>query len=103
MQLIFVFRDANFLLGSYVYIVNTYVQIIGVLLATIWCTGTRWYEEGDLGKERAFRTVKFAHSQNSTQTGSEIARDGIIPIYELKTKTDFQRGIDGSEGTSTIV
>ncbi|KAI0669089.1 hypothetical protein C8Q78DRAFT_958983, partial [Trametes maxima] len=40
-QLIFVFRDSSFLHGTYVFLVNTYVQILGVLLATIWSTGTQ--------------------------------------------------------------
>ncbi|KAI0323312.1 hypothetical protein GY45DRAFT_1264816 [Cubamyces sp. BRFM 1775] len=40
-QLVYIFRDSNFLHGTYVFFINIYVQIIGVLLATIWSTGTR--------------------------------------------------------------
>ncbi|KAI0324278.1 hypothetical protein GY45DRAFT_1375691 [Cubamyces sp. BRFM 1775] len=38
-QLVYVFHDNNFLHGAYVYIVNIHLQLIGVLLATIWSTG----------------------------------------------------------------
>ena len=37
-QLVYIFRDSSFLHGTYVYFVNIHVQIIGVLLATIWST-----------------------------------------------------------------
>ncbi|KAI0655753.1 hypothetical protein C8Q70DRAFT_923107 [Cubamyces menziesii] len=40
-QLVYIFRDSNFLHGTYVFFINIYVQIIGVLLATIWGTSTR--------------------------------------------------------------
>ncbi len=38
--IVLVFRDHNFLEGSYIIYTNNYVEIIGVLLATIWATGT---------------------------------------------------------------
>ncbi|KAI0820495.1 hypothetical protein BC628DRAFT_1330172 [Trametes gibbosa] len=47
-QLIFIFRDVEFLHGTYIFIVNNYVQIIGVLLATIWSTGTQRYRRSEL-------------------------------------------------------
>ncbi|KAI0705616.1 hypothetical protein C8Q76DRAFT_630340 [Earliella scabrosa] len=39
-QLVFIFRDPNFVHGTYVLYCNTYLEIIGVLLATIWVSGT---------------------------------------------------------------
>ncbi|KAJ7278118.1 hypothetical protein C8J57DRAFT_1060122 [Mycena rebaudengoi] len=44
-QLIFLFRDPNFLDGSYVFLTNCYVAIIGVLLATIWVAGSQWSDD----------------------------------------------------------
>ncbi|PFH53348.1 hypothetical protein AMATHDRAFT_137971 [Amanita thiersii Skay4041] len=41
-QLIYAFQGAQFLPGTYVQLVNGYVEIIGVLLATVWAAGTRW-------------------------------------------------------------
>ena len=40
-QLILAFRNPDFLSGAYVLLVNNYVTIIGVLLATIWSAGTK--------------------------------------------------------------
>ncbi|KAI0324277.1 hypothetical protein GY45DRAFT_1216088, partial [Cubamyces sp. BRFM 1775] len=40
-QLVYIFRDNSFLHGTYVFIANIHVQIIGVLLATIWSTGSQ--------------------------------------------------------------
>ena len=39
-QLVFIFRDPDFMHGTYVLYCNTYLEIIGVLLATIWVSGT---------------------------------------------------------------
>ncbi|KAJ7368512.1 hypothetical protein DFH08DRAFT_27912 [Mycena albidolilacea] len=41
-QLIFLFRNPKFLDGSYVFLTNCYVEIIGVLLATIRVAGGQW-------------------------------------------------------------
>ncbi|KAM5531173.1 hypothetical protein V8D89_015143 [Ganoderma adspersum] len=38
-QLILIFRDRNYIEGSYVVIVNSYVSILGVLFSTIWASG----------------------------------------------------------------
>ncbi|KAI0753771.1 hypothetical protein C8Q74DRAFT_1211121 [Fomes fomentarius] len=40
-QLILAFRNPDFLDGAYVLIVNNYISVIGVLLATIWSTSTK--------------------------------------------------------------
>ena len=41
-QLIINFRDDNIFHGAYALLVNIYVEIISVLLATLWCSGTYW-------------------------------------------------------------
>ncbi|KAI0691628.1 hypothetical protein C8Q76DRAFT_634448 [Earliella scabrosa] len=40
-QLVLAFRDPDFVRGAYVLVVNNYVSIVGVLLATIWSTSTK--------------------------------------------------------------
>ncbi|KAJ7157809.1 hypothetical protein C8R46DRAFT_1113019 [Mycena filopes] len=50
-QLIFVFRNPNFLDGTYVFFTNCYVEIIGVLLATIWVAGGHWSEQNSSGSK----------------------------------------------------
>ena len=41
-QLVIVFRDRNFTHGVYVVSANIYVEIVCVLLATLWCSETYW-------------------------------------------------------------
>ncbi|KAJ6623566.1 hypothetical protein B0H10DRAFT_2010538 [Mycena sp. CBHHK59/15] len=41
-QLVFRFRDPSYLDGTYVFLTNNYVEIVGVLLATVWAAGTQW-------------------------------------------------------------
>ena len=40
-QLVLVFRAGPFLDGAYLLLVKSYVEILGVLLATIWSSGTK--------------------------------------------------------------
>ncbi|KAI0691630.1 hypothetical protein C8Q76DRAFT_758730 [Earliella scabrosa] len=41
-QLVLIFCDDDIVHGVYVLEVSVYVEIIGVLLATLWCSGTYW-------------------------------------------------------------
>lgn len=41
-QLVLIFRDNSFVHGTYVLLVNIYVEIISVLLATLWCSSSHW-------------------------------------------------------------
>ena len=50
-MLILAFRDSSFLDGSYIIYTNNYVEIIGVLLATIWAAGTH-RDEGESSNSR---------------------------------------------------
>ena len=47
-QLILVYRDAHFLDGIYVFLVNNYVGIIGALLATVWSSSSHWSSGGGI-------------------------------------------------------
>lgn len=47
-QLVLIFRDSNFLVSTYVNLVNNYVDIIGVIFATVWSTGSNWATEKGL-------------------------------------------------------
>lgn len=44
-QLIVTFRDPDFLVGAYIFMVNIYVSIIGVVFATVWAGTTRWIRD----------------------------------------------------------
>lgn len=43
---VFLFRDPNPEHAVNILVVNVYVNIICVLLATVWCTGTHWHGHG---------------------------------------------------------
>ncbi|KAI0351191.1 hypothetical protein OH77DRAFT_1429988 [Trametes cingulata] len=85
-QLIFSFRDSSFLHGTYIFLVNNFVQIIGVLLATIWSTGTQWSE---LESRRAagrgsVSELQFASSL-TTSDGHSRKHSGTLGSIEEST------------------
>ena len=41
-QLVLIFHDESFVHGTYVLLVNIYVEIVSVLLATLWCSSSLW-------------------------------------------------------------
>ncbi|KAI1787117.1 hypothetical protein LXA43DRAFT_1098606 [Ganoderma leucocontextum] len=45
-QLILIFRDPDYMGGSYVVTVNSYISILGVLFSTIWASGSNRMGEG---------------------------------------------------------
>ncbi|KAM5531172.1 hypothetical protein V8D89_015142 [Ganoderma adspersum] len=47
--LVLAFRDGSFLDGAYVLLVSNYVDIVAVLLATIWTTSTKYPPAGGTG------------------------------------------------------
>ncbi|KAI0742282.1 hypothetical protein C8Q80DRAFT_1108454 [Daedaleopsis nitida] len=63
-QIVFIFRDRNFIDGTYILMVNNYVEIIGVLLATLWCSGTHWQGASFSSTRPSGRTVML----NTTET-----------------------------------
>ncbi|EJF58932.1 hypothetical protein DICSQDRAFT_128637 [Dichomitus squalens LYAD-421 SS1] len=49
-QLVMILRDSNYIDGSRVVSVNTYVSILGVLFSTIWATGSLHTSESSVGQ-----------------------------------------------------
>ena len=100
-QIIFVFRDPNFLDGTYVYTVNMYVQIIGVLLATVWCTSTTWYDDGPPAPPMSsvlFTSNRTQLGTGQTETGATTSSDeeqlpaGFPSAYHAKAETEKSAG-----------
>ncbi|KII84132.1 hypothetical protein PLICRDRAFT_46491 [Plicaturopsis crispa FD-325 SS-3] len=60
-QLILLLRTGGFLLCTYFNMVNNYINIIGVVFATVWSTGTRWASAEGL-------TSEYVLSQTGTTT-----------------------------------
>ena len=70
-QLILIFRDRDFLHGTYVLTVNIYVEIISVLLATLRCSGTHCQggvPAPDLAHEKALSSQDETIGSLSTAT-----------------------------------
>ncbi|TBU23757.1 hypothetical protein BD311DRAFT_810462 [Dichomitus squalens] len=74
--LILAFRDSNFLDGSYIIYTNNYVEIIGVLLATIWAAGSH-KDDGDNSSGRL----------GSSQTAGS---HGHIHLVKMTSSSTFQ-------------
>lgn len=80
-QLIYVFRDPEFLHGTYIFFVNNYVQIIGVLLATVWSSGTQWSEQSS--RERSSAEIKFVSGTASgMSTETSVTMDSAMDSQE---------------------
>lgn len=85
--IIFNFRDQNFLHGGYVYISNTYIQIICGLLATVWSGTHKWVESRDDGNSKATATTSTGvinvelRDLDSRPSGS-FGRSLNVPIWK---------------------
>ncbi|KAK2467344.1 hypothetical protein APHAL10511_000579 [Amanita phalloides] len=67
-QLVVVWKSPNIFNVVPICIVNVYVQIIGVLLATVWASGTRWQGEHKTTNVSVLTTLQMG--VNNSQTGS---------------------------------
>ncbi|KAF8638225.1 hypothetical protein AX17_002374 [Amanita inopinata Kibby_2008] len=81
-QLVVVWVDQNIFDVVPICLVNIYVEIIGVLLATVWAAGTKWQEEAEgsvgervEGREKTgpvLSTIAFASHASSPSIRSEL-------------------------------
>ena len=104
--LITAFRNASFLEGAYVLMVSNYVDIVGVLLATIWSTSTKYpHAQPMFTISRPMDGLHTARGRNSSRFAvATIAesptdeRDGIsIPV------TVFSSSVTGTTPSGTRV
>lgn len=79
--LVLAFRDAAFLDGAYVLMVSNYVDIVGVLLATIWTTST-----------------KYPHAQPGFTPSGAAIRSRTSPRFAIVTAEE--QGDEGPYGDS---
>lgn len=84
-QLILAFRNPNFLDGAYVLIVNNYISVIGVLLATIWSTSTKVQGVHSTGSTLQIADADGAATQ-SPRFAPTVVGDDVDDI-ELFTST----------------
>ncbi|PFH47468.1 hypothetical protein AMATHDRAFT_6724 [Amanita thiersii Skay4041] len=71
-ELIMLFHESSFISGAYVLIVNDYVQIIGVLLATVWVAGAHWLDDKTPTKTNMLPSMKFASRAGGGGGGAPV-------------------------------
>ena len=68
--IVFLFRDPNPEHGVNVMVVNIYVDIICVLLATVWCSGDHWHHHSVYGSGGAQAQVPEEMTMQSMSTAT---------------------------------
>ncbi|KAJ7621507.1 hypothetical protein DFH06DRAFT_1341135 [Mycena polygramma] len=89
-QIILTFHNHDFFLGAYVFVNNLYIEIIGVLLATIWASKSRY--EGRAGN------TKTSTQLSSIRLGYGIGGSGIKIKSETTHDMSTAIGSSGSRG-----
>ncbi|EJF58933.1 hypothetical protein BD309DRAFT_208803 [Dichomitus squalens] len=89
--LVLAFSEDNFLTGTYVLMVSNYVDIIGVLLATIWSTSTKYAQPlmpgGEVSEFRTTRSLsppRFAVSVTTVEERLDSPSSQDIPMTVFK-------------------
>ena len=86
-QLVALFTDQNAAHGVYIVLTNNFIEIIGVLLATVWASASNWAETHIQNPNDVLSSVKF-----------RIGRRRVIPYHGTMTTTvtvtDFSREVD---------
>ena len=90
-QLVFIFRDPNFFQLAYIYGINSFVDIIGVLLATIWTSSSHWSDPTGTVRGTTVENIPHFAPKNAASPFSSVA----IPGSELiQIKTHVETSID---------
>ena len=65
---------AEFEVGTLVLMANNYITIIGVLLATIWASGSQWKEEAEV----RWMAKRATRAERGIQTGGSKVRGHLL-------------------------
>ncbi|KAF7332910.1 hypothetical protein MVEN_02396700 [Mycena venus] len=86
-QVILTFRNHDFFLGAYVFVNNIYIEIVGVLLATIWATKGRSENTADSVKAGSqVSTIRYRLGGNGSQginLTTERTHNGNVELEEF--------------------
>ena len=90
-QLVFILHNPNFLKAGYIYVTNSFVEIIGVLLATVWASSSHWSDSTSTVRGNTVEnTLRFAPKNGaSTFSSAGISGSGLI-----QAKTDVGTSMD---------
>ncbi|KAK7048096.1 hypothetical protein R3P38DRAFT_2505659 [Favolaschia claudopus] len=98
-QLIYVFRQPESLNGIYVFLSNCYVEIIGVLMATIWVAGGQWSESASSSSEDPNRISTIRYKEGTQiHIGRSVVQETITGDRALEL--DGFQAAHGKEGSS---
>ncbi|KAK2467152.1 hypothetical protein APHAL10511_000701 [Amanita phalloides] len=80
------FRRVPYLNGIYIIICSVYVQIIGVLLATIWAAGVQWSEDMDV-PNLSLPTIDFSPNPECSTATQLSSASELMPDDDDKSHT----------------
>ena len=86
-QLVFVFHEHSFLNGSYIYLTNGFVAIIGVLLATVWTSSSHWSDSTGTVRGTTVESAPHFAPKNGASTISSAAIPGS-GLIQMKTHVE---------------
>ncbi|KAJ6519120.1 hypothetical protein C8R45DRAFT_13220 [Mycena sanguinolenta] len=92
-QIILTFRDHDFYIGAYVFVNNLYIEIIGVLLATIWVSKNRSdsSSEGTARTGTQLSSIAYRIPGNNgvkIQTESHVTSSGMASTFSREHEMD---------------
>lgn len=90
-QLVFIFRDPDFLKGTYIYLTNSFFEIIGVLLATVWTSSSHWSDSTNTVRGITVEKIPRFARKNGASTFLSAAGSGLIQMQtHVETSIDSQ-------------
>jgi hypothetical protein len=90
--LVLYFHDSNYMHFLMLLISNAYVEIIGVLLATVWATSASWDDEQSPVATVQLTRMSFAKPSSSTANGG----DSLV-VHTVKS-TVYDSDVEGGDG-----
>ncbi|PIL26412.1 hypothetical protein GSI_12169 [Ganoderma sinense ZZ0214-1] len=89
--LVLLFRDHDFVHGSYLLYTNNYVQIIGVLLATVFVVGRQAELKGELptGQLAHSAHVEFGYATHVQSVGSSHSH--LVPMESKRSRGNSEQ------------
>jgi hypothetical protein len=92
-QLVFIFRNPDFLKVAYIFVTNCFVEIIGVLLATVWTSSSHWSDSTNTVRGTTVENIPRFTPKNgaSAFSSAAIPGSGLIQMTtHVETSTDSQ-------------
>ena len=99
-QLALAFRAPGFVAGACVLLANGYVDIVGVLFATVWCAGTRTCVCGGAHDAEEHGRAREAGAGDAEEAVSPTLPEFVWPRRERGSESEGYSGERGSTGSA---